>query len=130
MVNRGEPCKSQSSKAAGITGAQQLENVRPKFSACVQERWDQGRDSFSQHKPLLRLSACGLPPSSQIKQSFYRAWKKESCVYTPVLPFRQLFSDTANSYNTGENQSHFEPKRLTEAPVSKSFRCPGGSQAT
>lgn len=129
MVNRGEPCKSQSSKVTGTTDAWQPENTRPKFSACVQERWDQGWDLFSPNTNSFCtcLHMVSLH-ARRLSKAFTEAWK-ESCLYTPALPFQQLFSETANAYNTGENQRHFEPKRLTKATVSKSSRCPGGGKA-
>lgn len=53
----------------------------------------------------------------RLSKSFTEAWTKKD-LYTPVLLFGQLFSETVNSYNTGENQSHLETKRVAEATVS------------
>lgn len=50
----------------------------------------------------------------------HRLGKSSSVVKEPVLPLGQLFSETVNFHNTGENQSHLERKRLAEASVSKS----------
>lgn len=82
-------------------------NIRPKFSACVQGEWDWGWDPLSQWSHFLLFS--------QVKQIFYRSTDKErmTCLYTPVLPFEQHFSEIVNFLNTGENQSHLEAEIIS-----------------